>query len=74
MPCVPIALNSGLFWPRRSVLRKPGTIIVEFLEPIPPGLPRKAFTAILQERVETATARLTGITSTPVVVPMPTAS
>jgi 1-acyl-sn-glycerol-3-phosphate acyltransferase len=74
VPCVPIALNSGLFWPRHSILRKPGIIVVEFLEPIPPGLPRKAFTAILQDRIETATSRLTGIPSTPVVVPMPTAS
>jgi 1-acyl-sn-glycerol-3-phosphate acyltransferase len=61
IPCVPIALNSGLFWPRRSIRRKPGTIVVEFLEPIPPGLPRKAFMALLEERIETATARLTDI-------------
>jgi 1-acyl-sn-glycerol-3-phosphate acyltransferase len=74
VPCVPVALNSGLFWPRHSILRKPGTIVVEFLEPIPPGLPRKAFTAILQDRIETATAGLTGIPPAPVVVPMPTAS
>jgi 1-acyl-sn-glycerol-3-phosphate acyltransferase len=58
VPCVPVALNSGLFWPRRSIMRKPGTIIVEFLEPIPPGLPRKEFMALLQERTEAATARL----------------
>jgi 1-acyl-sn-glycerol-3-phosphate acyltransferase len=43
IPCVPVALNSGLYWPRRQLLRYPGTIIVEFLEPIPPGLPRKEF-------------------------------
>jgi 1-acyl-sn-glycerol-3-phosphate acyltransferase len=59
--CVPVALNSGLFWPRRSIRRKPGTIVVEFLEPIPAGLPRKQFMALLQERIETATARLTGL-------------
>ncbi len=58
LPCVPIALNSGLFWPRRSLARYPGTIIVEFLEPIPPGLPRKQFKKVLQEKIETATARL----------------
>ena len=34
MPCLPVALNSGLFWPRRSILRKPGTVIVEILDPI----------------------------------------
>ena len=36
VPCVPVALNSGVFWPRRSLTRKPGTIVVEFLDPIPP--------------------------------------
>jgi 1-acyl-sn-glycerol-3-phosphate acyltransferase len=55
---VPVALNSGAFWPRRSLLRRPGTIIVEFLPAIEPGLPRKQFVAVLQERIETASARL----------------
>ena len=41
LPCVPLALNSGLYWPRRSLMRYPGTIVVEFLDPLPPGLPRK---------------------------------
>ena len=47
---VPLALNSGLYWPRRSILRYPGTIVVEFLDPIPPGLPRAEF----RRRVESA--------------------
>jgi 1-acyl-sn-glycerol-3-phosphate acyltransferase len=58
VPCVPVALNSGLFWPRRRFLRFPGTITVEFLDPIPPGLERGAFFAKLQEEIEGATARL----------------
>jgi 1-acyl-sn-glycerol-3-phosphate acyltransferase len=58
VPCVPVALNSGLFWRRRSFLRYPGTIVVEFLEPIPPGLDKQAFFARLQNDIETATARL----------------
>lgn len=58
IPCVPVALNSGLFWPRRSIMRKPGTIVVEFLEPIPPGMHRRQFQALMQERIETACARL----------------
>lgn len=56
--CIPVALNSGLFWPRRSFLRHPGTIVVECLEPIPPGLSRHRFFAEMQSRIETATARL----------------
>jgi 1-acyl-sn-glycerol-3-phosphate acyltransferase len=57
-PCLPIALNSGLFWPRRRFLRYPGTVRVEILDPIPPGLDRDTFFARLQESIETATARL----------------
>jgi 1-acyl-sn-glycerol-3-phosphate acyltransferase len=56
--CLPVALNSGLFWPRRSIRRYPGTIVAEFLEPIAPGLGKEAFLARLQEAIETATSRL----------------
>lgn len=58
VPCVPFALNSGLFWPRRKFLRYPGTIILEFLPAIAAGLPRKAFQSQLERAIETATARL----------------
>ena len=58
VPCVPVALNSGLFWPRRSFRRLPGTIVVEFTDPIPPGLDKQTFYARLQNEIETATARL----------------
>jgi 1-acyl-sn-glycerol-3-phosphate acyltransferase len=57
-PCVPIALNSGLYWPRRRLLRFPGKVRVEVLDPIPPGLDRRAFFSELEQRLETATARL----------------
>ena len=56
--CVPVALNSGLFWPRRRFIRRPGTIVVEILDPIPPGLPRKEFMDELQARLEAASAKL----------------
>ncbi len=58
LPCVPIALNSGLFWPRRSLLRFPGTVLVEALDPIPAGLDRRIFLRRLQNALEEATARL----------------
>ena len=58
MTCLPIALNSGLFWPRRSFLRYPGTIVAEILDPIAPGLSKDEFAARLQQDVEAATARL----------------
>jgi 1-acyl-sn-glycerol-3-phosphate acyltransferase len=58
LPVVPVALNSGLFWRRRSLVKHPGRIVVQFLEPIPPGLERKIFMQTLEQRIETATARL----------------
>jgi 1-acyl-sn-glycerol-3-phosphate acyltransferase len=58
LPCVPVALNSGLFWPRRSFRRFPGTVLVEVLDPIPPSLDKRAFLARLQNALEEATARL----------------
>ncbi len=57
-PCVPIALNSGLYWPRRQFIRRPGTIVVEVLDPIPPGLPREEFFRLMQGGIEEASDRL----------------
>jgi 1-acyl-sn-glycerol-3-phosphate acyltransferase len=56
VPCVPVALNSGVYW--TGFTKKPGTIVLEFLEPIAPGLKREAFMALLESRIETATSRL----------------
>jgi 1-acyl-sn-glycerol-3-phosphate acyltransferase len=58
LPVVPVAVNSGLFWGRRAFLKRPGHIVLEFLEPIPPGWPRKRFMAEVERRIETATATL----------------
>lgn len=56
--CVPVAVNSGLFWPRRSLIKRPGRIVLEFLPPIQPGMPKEAFFETVKERIETATDRL----------------
>jgi 1-acyl-sn-glycerol-3-phosphate acyltransferase len=56
--CVPIALNSGLYWARRALTRRPGTIRVEVLDTIAPGMRPKAFLAELRARIEEASARL----------------
>jgi 1-acyl-sn-glycerol-3-phosphate acyltransferase len=56
--CLPVALNSGLFWPRRTFMRYPGTLVVEFLDPVPPGLPRDEFLTRIAATIEEATARL----------------
>jgi 1-acyl-sn-glycerol-3-phosphate acyltransferase len=52
VPVVPVALNSGLFWRRNSLWKRPGTITLEFLPPIAPGLPRKAFLQRLEAAIE----------------------
>jgi 1-acyl-sn-glycerol-3-phosphate acyltransferase len=56
--CLPVALNSGLFWPRRTFMRYPGTLVVEFLDLLPPGLPRDEFLTRISAVIEEATARL----------------
>jgi 1-acyl-sn-glycerol-3-phosphate acyltransferase len=58
LPLVPAAVNSGLFWGRRRFLKRPGRIILEFLDPIPVGWPRPRLMAELERRIETATAAL----------------
>jgi 1-acyl-sn-glycerol-3-phosphate acyltransferase len=57
-PCVPVSLNSGVFWPRRKWLRKPGTIVLEFGPLIEPGFDRKSFMATLQGTIEGTSASL----------------
>jgi 1-acyl-sn-glycerol-3-phosphate acyltransferase len=56
--CLPVALNSGLFWPRRTFMRYPGTLVVEFLDPVPPGLARDEFLTRISSVIEEATVRL----------------
>ena len=58
VPCLPVALNSGLFWPRRTFMRYPGTLVVEFLDPLPAGLTRKEFIVRIATVIEAATNRL----------------
>jgi 1-acyl-sn-glycerol-3-phosphate acyltransferase len=58
VPCLPIALNSGLFWPRRTFMRYPGTLVVEFLDPLPPGLSRDEFLTRVRTGIEEATDRV----------------
>jgi len=60
LPVVPVALNSGLFWPRRSLRMHPGTITVEFLPPIAPGHKRRLFMTELESSIEEAAERLHG--------------
>ncbi len=58
VPCLPVALNSGLFWPRRTFMRYPGTLVVEFLDPLPPGLSRNEFVERARAAIEEASERI----------------
>ena len=76
MAVVPVATNLGLFWPQEAFHKTPGTATLEFLDPIPTGLPKDEFLARLEAAVEGRTAELvaeaTGQPVTPAIqVPTP---
>jgi 1-acyl-sn-glycerol-3-phosphate acyltransferase len=58
LPMIPVALNSGIYWSRNAFIKTPGTVIVEFLEPIEPGLDRATFMERLQTTIDGASDRL----------------
>ena len=57
-PCTPVALDTGVFWPRRKFLRRPGRAVIRFLDTIPPGLDRTAFMVRAQAAIESASDAL----------------
>ena len=57
-PCLPVAVNTGLFWKRRSLFRRPGIAVIQFLRPIQPGLGRAAFMRMLEDAIEAGCVRL----------------
>lgn len=57
-PCVPVATNAGVFWPKRGIIRARGTAVVQFLDPIPTGLPAGEFMEQLESAIETASTAL----------------
>lgn len=58
MPVIPLALNSGLFWPRRSWIKYPGLVTLRFLPPIPPGMDARTFMTVLEAQLEGASQEL----------------
>ncbi len=58
VPVVPLSLNSGVFWGRRSFVKTPGRIVAEFGEPIMPGLSAADFSALLSDRIHDGNRRL----------------
>ena len=61
VPVYPVATNAGVHWPAHGFTRKPGLIVFEYLEPIPPGLKRAEFMRVLEERIETKSKELMGL-------------
>ncbi|HLG87843.1 MAG TPA: 1-acyl-sn-glycerol-3-phosphate acyltransferase [Alphaproteobacteria bacterium] len=57
LPIVPMALDSGLFWPKHG-RKRGGTVTFSFLQPIAPGLSQEQALAILEQRLEAETDRL----------------
>jgi 1-acyl-sn-glycerol-3-phosphate acyltransferase len=57
LPCIPIALNSGKVWPKNSFIKYPGDIHISFLEPIAPGLEKKVFLKVLEEKIYSETEK-----------------
>ncbi len=57
-PCIPVATNVGVFWPRHGIIRKPGLAVIEFLPVIEPGKPVPDFMAEIETSIETASNRL----------------
>lgn len=58
VPCHLLATNSGQFWPAHGIDRKPGTVVFEFLPPIPAGLKRGEFMTEMKARLESESNRL----------------
>ena len=58
VPVLPVALNSGLFWPAKSFRQKPGQITVKLLPPLPPGMDRREFVGRLERAIEDASLAL----------------
>lgn len=58
MPVIPLALNSGVYWPRRGWMKRPGKVVFEFLSPLPGDLTGKAMLKDLETRLEGASSRL----------------
>ena len=53
-PVIPVVHCSGLHWPKKTYRKFPGTIVLQFLPPIPPGLKRREFMERLETTMETA--------------------
>ena len=72
VPCVPVALNSGVFWPRRGLVRRPGTVVIEFLPALPAGLDKRALMTAIEDAIEPATDALVAeaLAKNPALVPL----
>jgi 1-acyl-sn-glycerol-3-phosphate acyltransferase len=61
LPVVPVATDSGLCWPRRGFIKRPGVVTVAVLPPLPARMPRQALLPALEAAIETESQRLLGV-------------
>ena len=57
-PMILAATNGGHVWPRRGILRRPGTAVIAFLGEMPRGLDEEAAAQEIEARIEAASDRL----------------
>ncbi len=58
IPVTPVALNTGLIWKPKGLMRSPGHVTFKVLPAIPAGLPREEFMARLEETIESESQAL----------------
>ena len=58
VPVIPVSLNTGVYWPKNSFMKYPGTVIVKFLPPIQPGLDKREFLNRLENTIESEQTKL----------------
>jgi len=55
---LPVAVNSGHFWPKHTFIKKPGKIIIKFLKPIPSQLDKSEFLKTIESVIEEETNKI----------------
>jgi 1-acyl-sn-glycerol-3-phosphate acyltransferase len=58
LPVTPVAVNTGLIWRPKGLMRSPGHVVFKVLAPIPAGLPRDEFMRELERIIETESQAL----------------
>ena len=55
---LPVAVNSGHYWPKHTFVKRPGKIIIKFLKPIPAQLEKSEFLKKIELVIEQETNKI----------------